>query len=178
VTHELSQLALGALLADRPPVLVLPVGLPGSGKSTLANSITAALSWPKEAVISTDALRTVVGGRRDWLHDEELVFNIAQHLAEARLRNARPVYLDATNVHSGRRKALLEVAGRLGRPALLIKMEADPTACRERRAPEVVYDETVWLELLASFQAIDWRNLPTSWARESTVRGVLDQMRT
>lgn len=163
---------LVALLQKRT-LLVLPVGLPGSGKTTLGMALVRTLGWSDVAIVSTDQLRVVVGGRRDWIHDEDLVFRLSELMAQARLKNGLPVYFDATNVDRERREGMLHSARRFGRPALAVRMELDPANCRLGREQEVTYDDSVWDKLVAVAARLDWESIGVQWAWRSTLTRAL-----
>jgi predicted kinase len=147
-----------------PGLLILPIGLPGAGKSTLARLLVEREVIETHGIVSTDALRTAVGGRRDWLADDELVFRHVYEIVAARLRNGLTTYLDATNVRVDARNTAFAIAQSEGRPTLAVRFEASADTSRARRARDgVMYDDVVWDELALDLATIDWSRLPVPW---------------
>lgn len=156
---------------------LIPVGLPGSGKSALGQLLLERGYLTADAIISTDRLRLAVGGRRDWLGDEELVFRHANEILEARLRNGIPVFLDATNLDADRRRHAIAAGQRWMRPTMLVRCSGDPAACRARRSRlGVDYGDDTWSALVRAMEDIDWNKIPSSWIdRAELERMVCDQ---
>jgi predicted kinase len=163
---------LASLLA-RGGSLLVPVGLPGSGKSTMARRLVAHGLIDSTSIVSTDALREAVGGRRDWLGDEELVIRHSREIAAARLRHGLTVYLDATNIMPDDRKSVFALASATGGKVLAVRFSETPDLCRRRREEAgVTYADEVWNDLVAHLAEIDWARFPAAWVHSA----VLDRM--
>lgn len=122
--------------------LYIPIGIPGCGKSHLANQMIAAGVIPKEAVVSSDALRVLLTGDVNNMAINFTMFSLAHQITSIRLRHSQDVYFDATNLVA---KDLKTVA-RLGRDHEVVLILSDTpdevslnrNARRERVVPEHV----------------------------------------
>ncbi len=97
------------------PCLVVLVGVSGSGKSTWA-----ARHFAPAQVVSSDALRAVVG-----LHERDQrvskdAFAVLDQIVDARLRRGLTTVIDTTGLEPDRRAAWLAMARRRQRPAHLV----------------------------------------------------------
>jgi predicted kinase len=131
-------LALGVL--EEPacrPCLVLVGGLPGTGKSTLARSLASSLGF---ALIRSDEIRKELAGvpptlKADGCYTPEWTMRTyAECLNRAAdiLRDGRRVIVDASLADEGHREEFLDMAVRLGVPAVLLICHTDPEIVRER----------------------------------------------
>ena len=80
------------------PLLIVPIGIPASGKSHLAEWLVTGRMMPKEAVVSSDAIREMLCDTRTDMSWNFLVFSLLEQIMSARLENGLIVYLDATNL--------------------------------------------------------------------------------
>jgi len=122
------------------PALVVLVGAAGAGKSTFAARHFAAAD-----VVSSDALRASVSGDEADQRFTRLVFSILHREVVRRLATGRTVVVDATNVESHARRALIVCAAKAGVPAVAIVLALPPeiVADRNRRRPGRVVDPDV-----------------------------------
>jgi predicted kinase len=118
----------GLLRIPDPSLLVL-VGAAGSGKSTLA----ARLFVPSD-ILSSDAYREVVSGDAADQRATRLAFKILHRELERRLAARRLVVVDATNVESAARRALLARAAAAGIPAVAIVLALPSSVVAARNA--------------------------------------------
>lgn len=124
------------MAAPRPLVLALPepclvvlVGAAGSGKSTLAARLFA-----PDQVLSSDAYRGVVSGDESDQRASKVAFSILHRELEVRMAAHRTTVVDATNVSSYARRALLSRARRHGVPAVAIVLDLEPALVQARNA--------------------------------------------
>jgi protein phosphatase len=111
------------------PCLVVLVGAAGSGKSTLA----ARLFHPDE-VLSSDAHRELVSGDPTDQAVTKTAFSILHRRLVRRLAERHTTVVDATNVTSSARRALVRRAVANDVPAVAIVLALDPTIVRARNA--------------------------------------------
>jgi alkanesulfonate monooxygenase SsuD/methylene tetrahydromethanopterin reductase-like flavin-dependent oxidoreductase (luciferase family)/predicted kinase len=113
------------LIAD--PALVFLAGASGSGKSTWA----AARYRPSE-VVSSDALRGVVGSGEHDLDASADAFAVLDQIVAARLRRGLTTVVDTLGFDAERRASQLDLARRAGLPAVAVLFRTDPDQCRRR----------------------------------------------
>jgi protein phosphatase len=111
------------------PCLVVLVGAAGSGKSTLA----ARLFQPDQ-VLSSDTFRELVSGDPTNQAVSKVAFSILHRELDRRLRARLTTVVDATNVTSFARRALLRRASRHGIPAIAIVLDLEPSLVLARNA--------------------------------------------
>src|SRR5919112_72317 len=104
------------LVCDRPagtpppgPALVLLVGAAGSGKSTWA-----AAHFRATEVVSSDALRAVVGSGTADLDATADAFRLLDQIVEGRVRRGLTVVVDSLGLDPSRRTAWAALARRSG----------------------------------------------------------------
>jgi protein phosphatase len=116
------------------------VGAAGAGKSTLA----ARLFDPSE-ILSSDAYREALSGDAADQRVTRLAFTILHRELERRLAARRLVVVDATNVATAARRALLARAAAAGLPAIAIvlALPAAVVAARNAGRPGRVVDQGV-----------------------------------
>ncbi|HLQ48371.1 MAG TPA: AAA family ATPase [Candidatus Dormibacteraeota bacterium] len=105
------------------------IGAAGAGKSTLA----ARLFAPSE-ILSSDAYREAVSGDAADQRATRLAFSILHRELEKRLAAGRLVVVDATNVETAARRALLERATSARVPGIAIVLDLPATVVAARNA--------------------------------------------
>lgn len=111
------------------PALVVLVGPSGSGKSTWA-----ANRYRSEEVVSSDALRGVVGSGPHDLDASEEAFALLEQVVAARLRRRLTTVVDTLGTDLDRRLRWLAQARAAGLPAVAVALDTDHATCRARNA--------------------------------------------
>ncbi len=111
------------------PALVVLVGASGSGKSTWA-----AQRYRAEEVVSSDALRGVVGSGPHDLDASTDAFALLESIVTARLGRRLTTVVDTLGFDVGRRRGWLSQARAVGLPAVLVLLETPDDECRRRNA--------------------------------------------
>lgn len=127
------------------PCLVVLVGAAGSGKSTLARRLV-----PTDAVLSSDAHRALVSGDETDQGATRTAFAILHRRLAARLAAGLTTLVDATNVTSYARRALVRRARDHGLPAVAIVLdlpEAEVLARNATRPGRIVPEAAVRRQL-------------------------------
>lgn len=122
----------GGNFPSRGPVLILLSGLPGSGKTTFARALSQRIACDH---VESDAIRRGLRPAPTYSADESAaVFARAETLAGTALKAGRNALLDATNLSRRDRKRFLDLARRLGRPLIAVRLTAPESTIRERLA--------------------------------------------
>jgi F420-dependent oxidoreductase-like protein len=109
------------------PCLVVLVGAAGSGKSTWA-----ARWFGPAQIVSSDALRAVVGHHeRDQAASKD-AFDVLGRIADARLRRGLTTVLDTTGLEAKQRAAWVAMARRRGRPVHAVVVDVGERTTRSR----------------------------------------------
>jgi predicted kinase len=127
------------------PSLVLLVGAAGAGKTTFA-----ARHFEPAAVIASDALRARISGDAADQRATRPAFAILHEAVARRLAAGRLTVVDATNVQSHARRALIARARAAGVPVVAIVLDLPAPLVVERnaaRAGRVVATEVVSRQL-------------------------------
>ena len=111
------------------PCLVVLVGAAGSGKSTLAARLFA-----PDQVLSSDAHRALLSGNEADQAVTKTAFAILHRQLARRMAERRTTVVDATNVTSFARRALVRRATAYGVPAVAILLDLAPTLVLARNA--------------------------------------------
>ena len=111
------------------PALVVLIGPAGSGKSTFA-----ARHFDAEEILSSDAFRAILSGNEADQRRTRTVFAILHREVVRRLAAGRLVVVDATNIESHARRALLARARFAGVPAIAIVLDLPPALVHARNA--------------------------------------------
>ena len=111
------------------PCVVVLAGAAGSGKSTWA-----AAHYARSEVVSTDALRAVVGTGPADLDASADAFAVADLVIDARLRRGLTTVVDTLGLDADRRRNLRERAHAAGLPAVLVILDTPSRLCRTRNA--------------------------------------------
>lgn len=109
------------------PSLIVLVGPPASGKSTWAADNVA-----PEQVLSSDALRAVVGEHGLDLGATDDVFDILDRVLEMRSGRGLTTVVDTTGLEASRRVGYLAVARRHGLHAVAIRFTTSAAECKRR----------------------------------------------
>nr|WP_246354677.1 LLM class flavin-dependent oxidoreductase [Nocardioides ungokensis] len=111
------------------PALVVLVGPSGAGKSTWA-----AARYRREEVVSSDALRGVVGSGPHDLDATEEAFTLLERIVDARLARGLTTVVDTLGLDAERRSRWLLAARGAGLPAVLVLMDTPDAECRRRNS--------------------------------------------
>ena len=111
------------------PALVLLVGASGSGKSTWA-----AGRYRTVEIVSSDALRAVVGSGTADLDASSDALRLLDQIVEARARRRLTVVVDTLGLDPARRVAWAARARAAGLPVVAIVFDTPDRVCRERNA--------------------------------------------
>ena len=127
------------------PCLVVLVGAAGSGKTTLAARVFA-----PDQVLSSDAHRAMLTGDESDQRVTRTAFAILHRQLARRMAERRTTVVDATNVTSFARRALVRRATAEGIPAVAIVLDLPPVLVLTRnatRAGRIVPDGAVRRQL-------------------------------
>ncbi|HET7821447.1 MAG TPA: LLM class flavin-dependent oxidoreductase [Ornithinibacter sp.] len=111
------------------PALVVLVGASGSGKSTWA-----AQHYREQEVVSSDALRGVVGSGPHDLDASADAFAVLEAVVTARLGRRLTTVVDTLGFDAARRRGWLAAARAAGLPAVLVRLDTPDEECRRRNA--------------------------------------------
>jgi alkanesulfonate monooxygenase SsuD/methylene tetrahydromethanopterin reductase-like flavin-dependent oxidoreductase (luciferase family)/predicted kinase len=111
------------------PHLVVLVGASGSGKSTWALA-----RYRTAEVVSSDALREVVGSGPGDLDASVDSFDLLDRIVAARARRRLTVVVDTLGLDPVRRAAYLAVARSAGLPAAAVVVDTPASVCRARNS--------------------------------------------
>ncbi|MDT0187884.1 LLM class flavin-dependent oxidoreductase [Microbacterium sp. ARD31] len=109
------------------PALVVLVGASGSGKSTWA-----ATRFRDQEVVSSDALRGVVGSGPHDLDASADAFAVLETVVAARLGRRLTTVVDTLGLDAVRRRAWLAAARTAGLPAVAVLLDTPDAECRRR----------------------------------------------
>ncbi|MFM6851998.1 MAG: LLM class flavin-dependent oxidoreductase [Terrabacter sp.] len=111
------------------PSLVVLVGASGSGKSTWA-----AARYRAAEIVSSDALRGVVGSGEHDLDASVDAFALLEQVVAARLGRGLTTVVDTLGTDTTRRRRWLEAARAAGLPAVAVVLDTPAAVCRSRNA--------------------------------------------
>src|ERR687893_450689 len=109
------------------PAVVVLAGAAGSGKSTWA-----AARYRATEIVSSDALRAVVGSGPADLDATTEAFDLLDQIVTARTRRGLTTVIDTLGLDPERRRDYLRVARAAGLPAVLVILDTPARLCRER----------------------------------------------
>jgi len=109
------------------PAVVVLVGPSGSGKSTWAGA-----HYRREEIVSSDALRGVVGSGPHDLDATADAFDLLERVVAARTGRGLTTVVDTLGTDDARRRAWLARAREVGLPAVLVVMDTPDAECRRR----------------------------------------------
>ena len=119
--------AVGVRIPD--PALVVLVGASGSGKSTWA-----AERYRAQEVVSSDALRGVVGSGPHDLDATADAFAVLETVVAARLGRGLTTVVDTLGLDAARRRGWRAAAAAAGLPAVAVLLDTTDAECRRRNA--------------------------------------------
>jgi len=132
------------------PALVVLVGTSGSGKSTWALA-----RYRAAEVVSSDALRAVVGSGEHDLDASVDAFAVLDTVVDARLRRRLTTVVDTLGTDGSRRARWLAAARASGLPAVAVVLDTPAALCRERnRARERAVPARVLTAQLAAVASV------------------------
>lgn len=111
------------------PALVVLVGASGSGKSSWA-----AARYRDQEVVSSDALRGVVGSGAHDLDASADAFGVLETIVAARLGRGLTTVVDTLGLDAARRESWLAAARAAGLPAVAVLLDTPEAECRRRNA--------------------------------------------
>ena len=111
------------------PAVIVLAGAAGSGKSHWA-----AERFRRTEVVSSDALRAVVGSGPADLEATADAFELLDRIATIRIGRRLTTVIDTLGLEPERRRSYLARARDAGLPAVLVIIDTDPRLCRERNA--------------------------------------------
>ena len=111
------------------PALVVLVGASGSGKSTWA-----AARFRATEIVSSDALRGIVGSGPADMDASTDAFDLLETILAARIGRRLTTVVDTTGLDTTRRLAHLARARAAGLPAVAVVVDTDAAVCRRRNA--------------------------------------------
>lgn len=109
------------------PVVVVLAGAAASGKSHWA-----AARFLTTEIVSSDALRAVVGSGPADLDASVEAFALLDQIVAARIRRGLTTVVDTLGLDPARRGGVLVAARDAGLPAILVVMDTEPAQCRRR----------------------------------------------
>lgn len=111
------------------PAVVVLAGAAASGKSTWAHA-----RYRSVEIVSSDALRAVVGSGPTDLDASVEAFDLLERIVAARLRRGLTTVIDTLGLDVARRRSYLEAARRAGLPAVIVIVDTPARLCRQRNA--------------------------------------------
>ena len=117
-------------VSELPPVaLILLIGPAGAGKSTWATRY-----FDRGQILESDHFRQLVAGDAADQSATGDAFKAVHILARARLRRGLTTVVDATNLTTGARRALLRIARQTARPAVAVAFDVSLERCLRQNA--------------------------------------------
>lgn len=111
------------------PALVLLIGASGSGKSTWA-----ADQYRDVEVVSSDALRAIVGSGTADLDASADAFRLLDQIVEGRVRRGLTVVIDTLGLDPERRSVWADLARAAGTPCVAVVFNTPAAVCKARNA--------------------------------------------
>lgn len=114
------------------PMLTALMGVPGAGKSTLVEQLA------NVAVVSPDANRVLLTGRKEDQSRNDEAFELAYVQLHDHLQAGRSVVWDATNIRADARAGILRAASTYNALARLIVLRTPFEECKARNRERTV----------------------------------------
>src|ERR1700712_1428249 len=115
-------------MTDIPtPALIVLVGPAGSGKTTWAKQ-----RYASNEIVSSDALRAVVGSGEADLDASKDAFALLDAVVGARLRRGLTTVVDTLGLDHHRRAGLIETGRAAGLPVVAVRLVTSLELCRSR----------------------------------------------
>ena len=111
------------------PALVVLVGPSGSGKSDWATG-----RYRREEIVSSDALRGVVGSGPHDLDASEDAFDLLERIVDARLGRGLTTVVDTLGFDATRRSRWLAAGRAVGLPTVAVVLDTPDAECRRRNS--------------------------------------------
>ncbi|HEX5090412.1 MAG TPA: LLM class flavin-dependent oxidoreductase [Nocardioides sp.] len=111
------------------PAVVVLVGPSGAGKSTWA-----AAHYRRDEIVSSDALRAVVGSGPHDLDASADAFDLLERIVNARTGRRLTTVVDTLGTDETRRRGWLARAREVGLPAVVVVFDTPDAECRRRNA--------------------------------------------
>src|SRR2546423_14450933 len=108
------------------PALIVLIGPSGSGKSTWA-----AARYRAAEIVSSDALRAVVGSGEHDLSASQDAFALLDQIVSVRVRRGLTTVVDTLGLDQSRRQGYLDRARQDGLPAVAVVVGPQPPPCPE-----------------------------------------------
>jgi alkanesulfonate monooxygenase SsuD/methylene tetrahydromethanopterin reductase-like flavin-dependent oxidoreductase (luciferase family)/predicted kinase len=109
------------------PALVVLVGPSGSGKSTWAEA-----RYRRDEIVSSDALRGIVGSGPHDLEASDDAFDLLERVVAARAGRGLTTVVDTLGTDAARRLGWLALARRHRLPAVVVVLDTPDAECRRR----------------------------------------------
>ncbi len=123
------------------PSVVVLIGASGSGKSTWASA-----TFDGRSVVSSDALRALVGEDERDQRASTVAFELLDRAIDERLRRTLTTVIDTVGHDLDRRRGWIDAARAAGLPVYAVVFEVPAAVCkarnrtRDRRVPDTVID--------------------------------------
>jgi F420-dependent oxidoreductase-like protein len=133
------------------PCVVVLVGVAGSGKSTWAST-----HFAPEQVVSSDALRAVVGTHEHDQRASKDSFEVLELIVERRAARGLATIIDSTALEDERRARYREIAAKARLPCIAVVFDVDDKECRARNRsrPRPVPDGVLRSQLASMAEVI------------------------
>jgi alkanesulfonate monooxygenase SsuD/methylene tetrahydromethanopterin reductase-like flavin-dependent oxidoreductase (luciferase family)/predicted kinase len=118
-----------AVLTIPDPAVIVLIGPSGAGKSTWA-----AEYYRAQEIVSSDALRDVVGSGEHDLAASDDAFALLDLIIAPRMRRGLTTVIDTLGLDPTRRRGYLDAAQRAGLPAVAIAFNTAAAECRRRNS--------------------------------------------
>jgi F420-dependent oxidoreductase-like protein len=130
------------------PSLIVLVGPSGSGKSTWARE-----HFANNEIVSSDALRAVVGAGEDDQSASPAAFEVLERIVDERLRRRLTTVIDTLGLNDEARARWIQKARDAGVPVHAVAFETPAATCEERnRSRQRPIPVTVLRRQLATFE--------------------------
>ncbi len=150
------------------PALIVLVGASGAGKSTWA-----AERYRAAEIVSSDALRAVVGSGRHDLSASADAFAVLDLVVAARLGRGLTTVVDTLGIDPDRRAGWLRLARGAGLPAVAVRFDTPAELCRARnRERDQPVPAAALTGQLRQVRSVPYQLRQEGWDRIEVVRAV------